>query len=94
MAWITTENQRLNYQELNQKALRADTYKNVRQLINVRQLAKDTRGDDLFHNDNQIRVRTNILSRAFVCSPRWYHMQFLDAMAICLSITNLIFSSQ
>ena len=36
MAWITTENQRLNYQELNQKALRADTYRNVRQIINAR----------------------------------------------------------
>ena len=83
MAWITTENQRLNYQELNQKALRADTYRNVRQVINARQLAVDTRGDDLYPDDNALRVGTKILSRAFVCSPRWYHMQFLDAMAIC-----------
>ena len=24
-----------------------------------------------------------MFSRCFVGSPRWYHMQFLDAMAIC-----------
>ena len=83
MAWITTENQRLNYQELNQKALRADTYRNVREVINARRLAIDARGDALYRDDNQIRVGTKILSRAFVGSPRWYHMQFLDAMAIC-----------
>ena len=30
-----------------------------------------------------IRVGTKILLRAFVGGPMWYHMQFLDAMAIC-----------
>ena len=43
MAWITTENQQLNYQELNQKALRADTYRNVREVIKARLLAVDAR---------------------------------------------------
>ena len=63
-------NQWLNYQELNQKALRADTYRNVREVINARQLAIDARGDALYRDDNQIRVGTKILSRAFVGSPR------------------------
>ena len=83
MAWITTENQKLNYQELNQKALRADTYKNVRRIISARQMAQVTRGDALYADDHNLRVGTKILARSMVGSPRWYHMQFLDAMAIC-----------
>ena len=36
MAWVATEDQRLNYQLLNQKALRADSYKNVQEATEER----------------------------------------------------------
>ena len=36
MAWVTVESQRLNYQRQNQKALRADSYKNVKEAIEER----------------------------------------------------------
>lgn len=81
--WMTTEDQKLNYQSLNQKALRADTYRNVRDIINARQLEITSRGDALHADDHQMRIGTKILSRSMVGSPRWYHKQFLDAMAIC-----------
>ena len=32
MAWIAVENQKLMYQRMNQKALRADTYKNIQEI--------------------------------------------------------------
>ena len=46
-------------------------------------LALSTCGDALFQDDHAIQTGTKILSRSFVGSPRWYYMQFLDAMAIC-----------
>ena len=81
--WLITQNMRLNYQELNQKALRADTYRNVRRVVDRRRLRLATRGDELYADDHNLSVGIKILSRSFVGSPRWYHMQFLDAMAIC-----------
>ena len=36
MAWLAVENQKLMYQRLNQKALRADSYKNVREATEER----------------------------------------------------------
>ena len=81
--WLITQNQRLFWQEQNQKALRADSYTNVRTLVDNRRLELATRGDQLFRDDQSLRTGVKILSRAFVGSPRWYHMHFLDAMAIC-----------
>ena len=81
--WLGTQNMRLNYQEQNQKALRADTYRNVKRVVDSRRLTLATRGDGLFPDDHNLRVGVKILSRSFVGSPRWYHMQFLDAMAVC-----------
>merc|ERR1711989_81661 len=80
--WLITQNMRLNYQEQNQKALRADTYRNVKRMTDTRRLSLATRGDELYRDDHSLRVRVKILSRSFVGSPRYYHMQFLDAMAI------------
>ena len=82
MQWKMVEDGRLNYQALNQKALRADTYKNVRRAVNEHRMALAPLGDALHPDDHRLRVGTKILSRAFVGSPRWYHRQFLDAMAI------------
>ena len=82
--WLITQNQRLNYQEQNQKALRADSYANVKSVVDKRRLQIATRGDQLFRDDHSLRTGVKILSRSFVMgSPRWYHMHFLDAMAIC-----------
>ena len=35
MAWVSVENQKLMYQRMNQKALRADTYKNVQEATQI-----------------------------------------------------------
>ena len=80
--WLITQNMRLNYQDQNQKALRADTYRNVKRIVDTRRLSLATRGDELYRDDHSLRVGVKILSRSFVGSPRYYHMQFLDAMAI------------
>ena len=81
--WVITQNMRLNYQEQNQTALRADSYANVRKVVDSRRIEIATIGDQLFPDDNRLRTGVKILSRSFVGSPRWYHMHFLDAMAIC-----------
>ena len=81
--WLVTQNMRLNYQEQNQKALRADTYRNVKRVVDSRRLTLATRGDGLFPDDHNLRVGVKILSRSFVGSPRWYHMHFIYVMAIC-----------
>ena len=81
--WLITQNMRLNYQEQNQKALRADSYANVKAVVDRRRLEVATRGDHLFRDDHSLRTGVKILSRSFVGSPRYYHMHFLDAMAIC-----------
>ena len=81
--WLITQNMRLNYQDMNQKALRADSYANVKRVVDKRRLEIATRGDELFRDDHSLRTGVKILSRSFVGSPRWYHMKFLDAMAIC-----------
>ena len=89
MAWVSVENQKLNYQKMNQKALRADTYKNVkdateerRQELGPRELVP--REDGLFGDDRQQpAIGRKILASSFVGGPRWYNAQFQDGMAIC-----------
>ena len=81
--WLITQNMRLNYQDMNQKALRADSYANVKRVVDSRRMELATLGDALYPDDHRLRTGVKVLSRSFVGSPRWYHMQFLDAMAIC-----------
>ena len=81
--WLITQNMRLNYQDMNQKALRADSYANVKRVVDSRRIELATLGDALYPDDHRLRTGVKVLSRSFVGSPRWYHMQFLDAMAIC-----------
>ena len=83
MAWLAVENQKLAYQRLNQKALRADSYKNVREATEERRPDLVPREDGMFPDDNQQpAIGRKILSSSYVGSPRWYNSQFQDGMAI------------
>ena len=83
ISWLATENQKLEYQRRNQKALRADSYKNVREATEERRLELAPREDGMFADDNhQPAIGRKILSSSFVGSPRWYNSQFQDGMAI------------
>ena len=86
MAWLTIENQRLEYQRRNQKALRADTYKSVREATaeRLQMLAELAPREDGIYNDDH---RAPVIGRKILCSsfqggPRWYNAKFQDAMAI------------
>ena len=83
MGWLAVENQKLAYQRLNQKALRADSYKNIREATEERRRDLAPREDGMFPDDNQQpAIGRKILSSSYVGSPRWYHSQFQDGMAI------------
>ena len=82
MGWVATEDQRLNYQNQNQKALRADTYKNVREATEERLQAP--RADALYNDDHQRPPPgRKILASSFTGSPRYYNAKFQNGMAIC-----------
>ena len=82
MAWLVVEDQRLNYQSQNQKALRADSYINVREATEERLRAP--REDSLYQDDHQRPpVGRKILSSSLTGSPRWYNAKFQNGMAIC-----------
>ena len=84
MAWVAVEDQKLNFQRTNQKALRADTYKNVKEATEERYQELAPREDGMFTDDSQKpSVGRKILSSSMVGSPRWYNAQFQDGMAIC-----------
>ena len=80
IAFATIENQRLKYLRYNQKALRADSYKNIKEVIDERVHMTDK----VLPGDDQLMIgRKIILPSSFVGSPRWYNAQFQDGMAIC-----------
>ena len=80
MGFKTVESQKLKYQRKNQKALRADTYKNVKEVISERMPMTDK----VYNDDHNLKVGKRIvLSSSFVGGPRWYNSQFQDGMAIC-----------
>ena len=84
MAWVAVENQKLMYQRMNQKALRADTYINIREATERRRNELAPREDGMFRDDNQApAIGRKILSSSFAGSPRWYNAKFQDGMAIC-----------
>ena len=64
---------------LNQKTLRADTFKNIQEAVAEHQ---QERADSLFNSEQENRVGRFILASTFQCSPRWYNQKFQDAMAI------------
>ena len=80
-AWITCENQRLNFQRQNQKTLRADTYRNLQEAVAERR--QQAPADSLYNNERENAVGRVILASSFQCSHRWYLEKFQDGMAIC-----------
>ena len=83
MSWVLVEDQRLFYQEQNQKALRADTYTNVKEFVDQRKAELAPREDGVYADDHQKPViGRKILSASFTGGPRWYNAKFQDAMAI------------
>ena len=84
ISWLAVENQKLTYQRMNQKALRADSYKNVKEATDERRRELAPREDGMYADDaQQPAIGRKILSSSFVGSPRWYNSQFQDGMAIC-----------
>ena len=83
MGWVTTENQKLAYQRQNQKHLRADSYRNVKEVLEARQLELAPVTDAMEGDDHHPRTGKKILSSSFIGSPRWFNAQFQDGMAIC-----------
>jgi hypothetical protein len=84
MAWIAVEDQKLMFQRMNQKALRADSYKNIREATEQLRSELAPREDGMFRDDNKHpTVGRKILSSSYSGSPRWYNAKFQDGMAIC-----------
>ena len=80
LAYTTIESQRLKYQRDNQKALRADSYKNVKEILTERAPILDK----ITADDHNLKIgKKIILSSSFPGSPRWYNSKFQDGMAIC-----------
>ena len=79
MAWLSVENQRLNYQRQNQKALRADSYKNVKEATEERIRAAGPRADGICPDDHLTPgIGRKILPSSFTRGPRWYNGKFQD----------------
>jgi hypothetical protein len=80
IAFTTIQSQKLKFHRKNQTALRADTYKNVTDVLSDMVPI----GDRVHNNDHQLKIGKRIvLSRSFIGSPRWYNSEFQDGMAIC-----------
>ena len=77
--WITCENQRLNYMRYNQKTLRAERYKNLRDFVNKRRQERD---QELNDGEQETAAGRVILPSSYIGSARWYNSKFQDAMAI------------
>ena len=67
--YARVEMNRLIWNRMNQKTLRADLYKGVQ--------------DTIQKGDVENSGRAIILPATFTCSQRWYHCKFQDAMALC-----------
>ena len=76
--WLVSENMKLNWMSMNQKKVRADTYKNVNHWATTR-LAM---GDALYTDDNTPHVGQKILNKSLVGGPRWYNARYHNGMAI------------
>jgi hypothetical protein len=84
MAWVAVENQKLMFQRMNQKALRADTYKNLQEATENLRNELAPREEGMYNDDTKHpAVGRKILSSSFPGSPRWYNAKFQDGMAIC-----------
>ena len=80
IAFTTIQNQKLKFHKKNQSALRADSYKNVKEVLSERV----PMGDKIHSDDHNLKIGKRIvLPRSFIGSPRWYNSEFQDGMAIC-----------
>ena len=80
LAFTTMESQRLKFQRNNQSSLRADSYKNVKEVVADRAPISDKVCPD----DHNLKIGKKIvLSSSYVGGPRWYNSKFQDGMAIC-----------
>ena len=86
MGWVETEGQRLLFQTLNQKQLRAECYKTLKEATEDRIRQAGGREDHLVgHTDDHqqiLPVGRKILSASFTGGPRWYNKKLQDAIAI------------
>ena len=78
-AFVNIEYQRLMWMRQNQKHLRADTYKNIRDAVDECNNRDPT---DSLYGENEVGVGRKVLASSYIGSPRWYNNKFLDAMAI------------
>ena len=75
LQWLISENMKLNWMDLNQKQVRADTYQNISShLASV--------GDALHLDDHRPQVGQKILNKSLVGSRWWYNDHYHNAMAI------------
>ena len=80
LGYTTMESQRLKFQRNNQKSLRADSYKNVKEAVEDRVPIQDK----ITADDHELKLgKRIILSSSYVGSPRWFNSKFQDGMAIC-----------
>ena len=83
MSYVTVENQRLNYIDKNQKELRADYYKSVKEATDER-LREAARADGLYTDDHsRPAIGRKILPSSVTGTPRFFNKKFQDGMAIC-----------
>ena len=88
-SWITCEDQRLNFIKLNQKKLRADSYKSIQKsVVERKQRQEEETEDSLYHNEDENKIGRVILPSTYIGSPRWYNSKFQDAMAILRHFTK------
>ena len=78
--WLVSENMKLNWMSMNQKNVRADTYKNVRQHLATTRVVM---GDALYNDDNIPHLGQQIiLNKSHVSGPQWYSARYHAGMAI------------
>ena len=83
MVWVAIENQRLLYLRLNQKALRADSYKSVKAATEEQIRETGPIADQVFADDHQRpAIGRKILPGTHIGSPRWFNAKHQDGMAI------------
>ena len=83
MSWVTVQDQRLHYIDQNQKELRADSYKSVKEATDER-MREAARADGLFPDDHsRPSIGRKILPGSVTGTPRFFNKKFQDGMAIC-----------
>ena len=66
----------------NQNTLRADSYKNVRDIIGQRAREENPREDSMYHNEVENSIGRMILPSSHTGGPRYFNAKFQDAMAL------------